>query len=83
MDPKLSGAKTNPKVNPKNLEKQKKKHPGSMGSGKELEPIHWEWCSAPLWARARPQAQHIQVQARTPSPTYLGLDNALVSIFHL
>jgi hypothetical protein len=42
MDPKLSGAKTNPKVNPKNLEKQKKKHPGSMGSGKELEPIHWE-----------------------------------------
>jgi hypothetical protein len=54
-----------------------------MGSGKELEPIHWEWCSAPLWARARPQAQHIQVQARTPSPTYLGLDNALVSIFHL
>jgi len=43
MDPKLSGAKTNPKVNPKNLEKQKKKkHLGSMGSGKELEPIHWE-----------------------------------------
>jgi hypothetical protein len=41
MDPKLSGAKTNPKVNPRNLEK-KKKHPGSMGSGKELEPIHWE-----------------------------------------
>lgn len=69
MDPKLSGAKTNPKVNPKNLEKQKKNTQEAWARARSSSPyigsdaqhpFGLEHAPKPNTSKCRhaPQAQH-------------------------
>jgi hypothetical protein len=70
MDPKLSGAKTNPKVNPKNLEKQKKtprKH--GLGQGARAHTLG-VMLSTPLGSSTPPSPTHPSAGAH-PKPNIL------------
>jgi len=68
MDPKLSGAKKNPKMNPKNPKKTPKEH--GLGQGARAHTLG-VMLSTPLGSRTPPSPTHSSAGAH-PKPKILG-----------